>query len=311
MVPGPVWYPAPCGKRPSAPKAPGPVEPARATTLRMTPIPAISLAGLRDDDGAPWHAGAVAAFAWAARHHARAVQLDLTWPDLRPRTLDRSARRGLAATLRRASLECAGADLWIPPEHFTDARHVDRAVDAVAHAAGLIAELAPLLPTSRVVSLLLPAETPPGVRRGLAAAAEASGVVLADHAVPSPPADAAKAPGIVAGPALDAGPAFGLGLDPAALLFAGVDPVALAARVAPAAARLSDAGLNGRVTPGEPGGRLDVTAYLITLALAPHLRSVVVDLRGLRDQPAAAEAGVRRVRDATAFPAPPGATGRP
>ncbi|MEZ6163399.1 MAG: hypothetical protein R3B67_03075 [Phycisphaerales bacterium] len=45
----------------------------------------------------------------------RAVALDVTVPELRPRNLSRSARRDLAALLRKAELELAGLDLWIRP----------------------------------------------------------------------------------------------------------------------------------------------------------------------------------------------------
>ena len=70
-----------------------------------------------------------------------AAQLSATQPGLRPRDLDRPARRDLAATLRRLDLRPAGLDLWIPPEHYGSATHADRAIEAARAAIELAREL--------------------------------------------------------------------------------------------------------------------------------------------------------------------------
>lgn len=70
-----------------------------------------------------------------------AIQLDAALPGLRPRELDRTARRDLAATLRRSGLTLAGIDLLIPPDHFREAEHLDRAAAAALAALELAADL--------------------------------------------------------------------------------------------------------------------------------------------------------------------------
>ena len=64
----------------------------------------------------------------------RYVQLSAAQPGLRPRELDKSARRDLLATLRRREMSPAGVDLWIPPDHFLASATVDRAAEAVVEA---------------------------------------------------------------------------------------------------------------------------------------------------------------------------------
>ena len=59
-----------------------------------------------------------AALARLSKLGFRHVQLDATQPGLRPRELDRSARRHLAATLRRPEDSPIGVDLWVPASHF-------------------------------------------------------------------------------------------------------------------------------------------------------------------------------------------------
>jgi len=216
----------------------------------------------------------------AASLGLQAVQLDATAPDLRGRLLDRSARRDLAATLRRAGLGLSGLDLWIPPEHFIRPDVSDRALAATADALGLAADLASLLgePAAALVCVCLPGD-PEAPLETLAEAASSRGARLADHAWPRPPVDAAA--GSVA-----------LGLDPAVLLIAGTDPVKQAAAEGPglASARLADADEATRVPVGN--GRLDVPAYCASLSVAAAEAPVVLDVRGLRDQRDAVAAGL-------------------
>ena len=205
-----------------------------------------------------------------------------TWPPfngappkrlpLLPVDLDRSARRDLAALLRRTQLRFTGLDLWIPSEHFVDSARVQRATEATMAAIDLAADLARLVESPRggLVGIALPAAVPPALVQTLCAYAESRGVDLADHTVRDTRPDAR----------------LGVGLDPAGLLLAGQDPVALAARwgTAVQCARLSDASAVGRVAVAGAGSRLDVRAYRATLDVLGYSRNVVVDVRGVRDQ---------------------------
>lgn len=230
---------------------------------------------------------------WAGEAGFRAVQLNAAQPGIRPRELDRSGRRELAALLRRSDTACAGLDLWIPPEHFKDPAHSDRAVEAVVGAVELAWELAGLAgggkrATGRVevpaVCLTLPPDCPAEVLDAIGAAASRCGVRAADHAWPVREA----------GGAGGTDPWIGVGIDPAAVLGAGEDPSGLAARLGDrtAAARLSDIAAAGptagRVAPGAGQGRLDVLAYGVSLAAAGYQGWTVLDLRGIVDQAAAA-----------------------
>ena len=250
----------------------------------MVPPPplAISLAGLERRDDAPWAAGPRAAIDWAAAAGFGAVQLDATAPGLRPRELDRSARRDLGALLRRAGLSLAGLGLWIPLEHLTDASRAERALEAILQAVELAADLARLGAgqPGPAISCVLPKGIPADIVAQLADAAGRTGVRIADHAVPL--TSAAEVSATNGG--LD------LGIDPAAILLAGLDPAVAAARAGPrlASARWSDASLTGRIAPGSESGRLDLTAYLVSLTVAGYSRAVILDLRGIHDQASAA-----------------------
>lgn len=264
----------------------------------VSPIPlSIALAGLDpaalgvsapvspDDRG-----GEVRALlSWARSQGARAVQLNAATPGLRPRDLDRSARRDLAATLRRHDLSCSGLDLWIPPEHLVEPGHMDRAVTSVLAAIDMAKELATLAdgsvvtarPTrSGIVSLVLPDALASEVAASISERAISRDVLIADHAWPprdNPP------------------PAIAVGLDPAAILLRSEDPVAAASRLGGrvASARLSDLArggggvAGGRIAPGARGGSLDALAYVIALATTGYPGHAVLDLRGVSNQAAA------------------------
>lgn len=171
--------------------------------------------------------------------------------------------------LRRAGLELSGADLFIPASHFVDSAHVDRAVRAVAGAAELLAELAGLVATRKVVSLVLPVGGSVSSVLGLERMEQEFGVRVADHAVGEGSARVEP---------------LGVGVDPAALLLAGHEPGKIVSRLggAPLSARLSDASEVGRVGVGL--GRLDALAYGVALHTAGYVGPVVVDLRGVREQ---------------------------
>lgn len=226
--------------------------------------------------------------AWAAKSGVRAVQIDATAAGVRPRELDRSGRRDLAALLRRSELSCSGLDLFIPPEHFVQRDKVDRAVSAVVEALEMAAELSTLAAGAVVtrlgsgvlsVCLVLPTETPASVRRTLAEHAERRGGCIADHAWP-------------VHENVDQLRTLAVGLDPATILLAQQDPAQVAAQLGErvASARLTDVargiGAN-RIAPGSPSGRLEVLAYLVAIATGAKLNHVVLDLRGIDDQRAA------------------------
>lgn len=227
---------------------------------------------------------------WAAGCGFRAVQLNAAAADSRPRDLGRSARRDIAALLRRHELELAGVDLWLPPAHLIDAAHADRAAEALRGVIDLAAELAPLAGGRAVVSVALPVDArAAGVVGELATLAHERGVALADHAWPgawgheaaaNQRADAPQRPTLNA--------PVPMGLDPAAVLLSGAVPeTELARRGAHiAAARLSDIDATGRVEPGT--GRLDLLGYAVALSMRPDLGAPVLDLRNVTDQDAVA-----------------------
>lgn len=226
------------------------------------------------------------AVALAASLGYRAVQLDATHPEVRPRSLDRSARRDLAALLKRSELELTGLDLWLPPEHLASGANVERAGDAVVGAIALVRELAGLLPTQPVLSLTLPDEPDADVMQAISAAAEREGVALANHAWP----------------AAETGD---IGLDPALVIMAGSSPAkavtTLGSRLA--SVRLSDAGVAGRTPVGAQTGRLEVTAFAASLAISVPNAPVVADVRQLADPRAGARAALEAWSEASAFPA--------
>lgn len=207
----------------------------------------------------------------------RAIALDATDRESRPRELGRSARRDLASLIRRAELRCVGIDAFIPPAHFVDAAHADRAAEAVMHACDFAADLASLTDGEAIVSTLLP----PGFagRRTLAAHAAGFGVRLADHHAPPDEhaGETSNEPDV--------------GLDPATVMLAGGDVEETLASNADriASARLSDLDSSGRTEPGT--GRLDLLAYAVSLGTSGYDGPVVLDLRQLEDQPGV----VRRV----------------
>lgn len=224
--------------------------------------------------------------AWVASLGVRAVHLDATLDSLRPRQLDRSARRDVAAILRRHEIAMSGLDLWIPPEHFANPAHSERALDAAIAALELAGELAPLVGAGSrpVVSVLTPVGLASDVAEQLASAALRSGSVLADHRIAS--ANAAKPS---EGTNLAAS-SLGVGIDPAAVLLAGSDPAVgvLHAGERLVSARLSDATTAGRIAPGESGSRLDLLAYVVALRTIGHHGHAIIDLRGVAQQARAA-----------------------
>ena len=206
----------------------------------------------------------------------RFVQLSGAIAGLRPRELGRSARRDLRARLGRMGLVISGIDLWVPSEHFEDGAQCERAVNALKDVIELAADL------GRVgVSTALPNGGEDGdgdvngVMGEIADRADICGVLVTDY-------------GDGGGEGLEM---IGWGIDPAAEILKGRDPVAeVLGNAGVGGARFSDADGAGRVEQGL--GRLDVLGYQVALVTAGYSGAVVVDLRGLGD----AVGGVKRAR---------------
>lgn len=219
----------------------------------------------------------------AAELGYRSITLDAKTPGLRARELDRSARRDLAATFRRAELRLAGVDLWIPEEHLRDPTQIDRAIAVGLGTIDLIAELASLTLADPIVNMVLPADGSSDARRSVAAAADAAGVQIADHHWPITDSPEGS---------------IGVGLDPVVALMNKADPVALASSTSLLSARLAGLGDAAiRVPIDAPTNRLDLLSYRAALSLAPMLRTLVVDVRGLTDAHAGAVAALDAWRD--------------
>jgi sugar phosphate isomerase/epimerase len=228
----------------------------------------LSLAGLEDKPAAPWAGGPRRAIEWSANTGYRWVQLD--GRVLRARELSRSARRDLAALMRRLNVGLSGIDLWIRPEYLAKDTVSERAVEAVIGALSLAADLRGLIDRAQaVVAVSLPAEVDAALIEELGSAAERVGAVLADHAWPE------RKDGRI-----------GVGVDPVAIAAAGDDVIRAVSGMAhiPAAARWSAAGSGGRVLPGS--GSLDAVAYDAVLWTRGYTGPRVVDLRDV-PEPAA------------------------
>jgi len=248
------------------------------------PALSLSLAGLSAQPGGAWSSGPREAIRWAVRVGFAWVQPDAGGRGLRPRDLDRSARRDVAALLRRCGLSLSGLDLWIPPEHFNDPATCDRALAASLAAIDLLADLARLAepgPGSGgqsaggpVLSLTLPENPSPAVEAALRERGGEAGVRIADHAWPIQRVH-------------DDDDSITHGVDPARILLGGSDPAALVARLGPSlgSVRLSDADSVARVTPLSASGRLDGLGFVAALSGAAYRRPVVLDLRGVATDP--------------------------
>jgi sugar phosphate isomerase/epimerase len=184
----------------------------------------------------------------------RSVQLSAAQPGLRPRELDASGRRDLAARLRRLQMPAAGLDLWIPTEHYLDPKRVDRAMAAVGAAIELAADLGRC-----TVSLVLPGAEARPLVEAIAEQTLRFGVRVADHAVP---------PGVAASM-----PSVGAGIDTAVWLAQDKDPSAAVREHARelVSVRLCD----------DP--KLDADAFQQALMACAYRGPIVIDLRECAD----------------------------
>ena len=233
--------------------------------------------------------GLLAAAPWVRSIGFRALQLNGAAVGLRARDLTRTARKDVAAVLKRTGLELSGIDLWIPPEHFADPAHADRAAAAVVAAIELAADLRRFVmqdhPVSVDVILGRPGSPPPDreLLSAIETQADRCNVRIADHALPRTQA----AGGATISP-------LGIGLDPAAVLLTGGDPIKEATTLGSrlAAARLSDAraGVRVSITDDGRGGGLDLQHYAVALHSSGFAGHVVADVRALADPGAGARA---------------------
>jgi len=193
----------------------------------------------------------------------RFVQLSAALPEMRPRDLDRSARRDLKARLKRMELIPSGFDLWIPPEHFCDPAHCERAVSAVLGALELSAEIG-----GGPVSTEFPESIDLSILQAIRDRADACGVRIADFS------------GYQVGEESGDDGLMGRGVDPARELSADRNPAETVLQLKGlVSARFSDADRAGRVVPGM--GRLDISEYQIALTTVRYEPPVVLDLRSL------------------------------
>jgi sugar phosphate isomerase/epimerase len=220
----------------------------------------VTLAPLvRDDSGD----AIKAALDQIAELQLRFVQISATMAGLRPRDLDHTARRDVLAALRRRELSLSGLDAWIPPAHFLEPAHVDRAVQAMSEIIEFAADL------GRVpVSVTLPHdEATLEAISALARLADRLGVPVADHSIEPSPIES-----------------VGVGIDPAAHFANTSDPLGAIHAAAPqrlVSARLCDLHTSGMRGPVGVAGqsRLDVTAYRVALEVNGYRRPVVIDAR--------------------------------
>lgn len=228
----------------------------------------LAAAGLRAPGGAMPDIRWVLEYARTTGYHA--VQVNAADPLTRPRDLSRSARRDLAAHIRRHELVCSGVDLWIPKRHFTDETHVDRAASALLDAADFAIDLAELTGGARLLSVSIPWEEAEPVLGSLAERASRLGLVVANHAYPWPESLAPESPVLV-------------GIDPPAVILDRGDAADAVSKASSSgvlrSVRLGDLAASGRVAPGE--GSLDTLAYRVAIATASFDGYVVVDARGL------------------------------
>lgn len=207
----------------------------------------------------------------------------------RPRELNRSARRDVAAQLRRGGVSCVGVELWVPQKHFDDGVNEQRAVDALCEAAGYASELGELTGGEGALHTSLPCsvdESGTAVMHGGARAVmehgSSLGVRVVDH-------------GGFGVSAVGAETGCRVGLDCGLSLMRGEEPrdVMLAHTDRLGAVRVSDAVSGNRVRVGS--GELDLLDLVISWTTLQEKPWLVVDLRGLDDAASALGVTVDRV----------------
>lgn len=241
----------------------------------------------------------------------RAAQLDATLPSLRPRELSTSARRDILSRFKRASVNLAGIDLFIPSKHLLDPQTVGRAVDAITGAIDLSADLGRI-----PLSLALPVGDPTVLPMldTLIQQANHVGTKLAIHAEDQLELLQQKI-------AQSDQSALGMALDPANLIALGLDPALAVHHNAKqlTVARLSDF----QTTSGRPlspttgsaprptagircpvgQGDLDLLSYRLALDMAKTRQGpVVLDLRQMEQVSIASTTALQAWDDAGQIP---------
>lgn len=239
-----------------------------ATMVPMHLPRAISLAGLRTEAETPWGGSPRDLLQGVAKIGARGVVLDVTAVGFRPRELDASARRDVIGVIRRLGMECCGLDAFIPPAHFNDRLHVDRAVGAAMQAIEMAAELTRHSGKAIPVCVEFPTDAGDDVIARLCDFSMKCGVVLADCSWPS----------------RDRQPIPDWGVDPATIITSGANPidVVIGSKRSIAVARMSDMASTGRCAPG--AGKLDPLGYEVALVTAGYSASLILDVRGIARQ---------------------------
>lgn len=211
------------------------------------------------------------AISWASSAGLVGVQWSATEPGARPRDLGPSARRELRALLTRLELRCSGVDALVPPAHLADPALVGRAVDAVAAACALAADLGHAPVTVRLPDADPASSTRRDAVAAIERAAERVGVVIAD----------------LSGGIDARWPPVGVAIDPAACLADGTDAAAAVAAAGArcAAVRIADLSRDGVRGPiGDPrSARVDVLAYRVAVESTGFAGLPVIDCRGWRD----------------------------
>ena len=215
----------------------------------------------------------------------RAIVIDAARQGVRPRDLDRSARRGLASLLRRLELRLAGIELWIPPAHYASPAHSDRALTSTLSAIDLLAELAGLAETDRALTLTLPAQGADEAITTIAQTAHRAEIRIANAAWPQAPSEEN-----------DGDAPIGRCIDPRAISRDGEDPIAhvTACRHAPEAARWAYASRR-------PEEVIDPLVYASALSVVGFQGAVALDLRDSADPESDAGAALARWRRADPF----------
>ena len=209
----------------------------------------------------------------ASRLGFRRVTLSASQAGLRPRELDRSARRGLLAELRRLELHCDAVDLFVPPEHFVLGEFVDRALAAARGSLELASDLGASVLFMRLPSEDSEAEALESTRELMAMAEEGGGVRIADVAIEGPAMSAFSS---------GRESAIGVGLDTAAWLADGRDPIEGIVTLGEhlAGIRLVDLDETGTRSPVLPDGRIDLAALGVALQTGATPGALVADARG-------------------------------
>lgn len=219
--------------------------------------------------------GAFHAIAEAGLH---AVQLSASVPGMRPRELDRRARKDLQAQIARSGLMIAGIDLMIPRDHWLDSQFQDHAVSAMTATLQMAADLGHL-----TVSTALPVQDlPEDIRHHLLSAVDGYQIALAVHAEDQLDAlntwqQQTSIDGLQT--ALDPAGLIAMHMNPTDTLLQHTDRLRLL--------RLDDF---DQLLVGAEGGRcplgkgeLDIQSLKIAAGTVNALRSIVIELRGLRE----------------------------